>query len=225
MTNSILGFLLLSFLSYEVSAYSYNPNTPPPPPPQYDGRYTNAPQFGTFNLNNRYYKLSFGSGSVSNSDLGGSDLTYESATFLPFTVGVGVEHHAIAFEAEFVAAVNDIATVDGNPDGGSVAAVGVNANVLFRAITSPFSYLYAGVGIGTLAVSVSDGNFNSASGSALSFQGLLGGEFRPSQKVGLFAEYKLMSSVFLEMEDDNLFDNYDFDYTNSSLNFGMRVYY
>lgn len=236
MKNSILSIVMILGLSYKAVAQQGYQDAPPPRyNQQFDKRYQGGngqvpsrPPIGMasgFDYDNRYFKFSAGSASVSDSSFGGDRLTYNDTTFLPLTFAVGVEHGMIASELELFIASNNIDTVDGLPDDGSVTALGLNANVLFRGFITPIFYLYGGGGLGLMSVNVNDGLYNSANGSAFAIQGILGGEVRPNQRMGIFMEYKLLTSLGLRMEDNNFFAEYDYKYTNSSLNVGMRIYY
>jgi len=84
------------------------------------------------------------------------------------------------------------------------------------------SNLYIGGGIGFVSV-VIDGVEDQLSGSSFATQFIIGGEMRSSERSSLFIEYKSLGSSGLELE--NAFSRIDFDFSESSLNIGMKLYF
>ena len=92
----------------------------------------------------------------------------------------------------------------------------------FFKTSSSGSNLYLGGGLGLLSVSM-DGLEEDLEGSSLATQAIFGAEIKTSEQAGFFIEYKYLTSVGLELEND--FAEIDFDYKESSLNVGLKYYF
>ncbi len=197
-----------------------------------DGHYgkSSDSSYAYKNLNCRrthynYFKASMGSSSVSDYEDFSGELIFDKSSVLPISLAYGVSAMNIGFEAElgfshhgFEFIPSDLSADEGF---GDLVSTKLMLNGLYRTSSSG-SHLYFGVGIGLVSVSM-DGVEQELSGSSLGAQLIVGGELRTNRVSALFLEYKSLQSLGMELEND--FAIIDYDFNESSLNMGFRMYF
>jgi len=202
--------------------YSQQQSSTPPRYQPAPGRWK-APQY---RARYNYFKGSLGFAAIDDYSDGAGEITFESSALLPLTLAYGVSNGNLAFEAElgFSAFSYSYDPYFGSVDpyfDGSLGASKLMFNGMFKT-SQTGSNLYIGGGIGFVSV-VIDGVEDELTGSSFATQFILGGEMRSSERSSLFIEYKNLGSRGLELE--NAFSRFDFDFRESSLNIGMKLYF
>ncbi len=173
----------------------------------------------------RYFKASLGMSALKDHDDSSGKLAFKSTSILPINVGYGVTVENAMFEVEFGFSNNDfnfISAVSSADDfSGNVFSTKIMANGMYKTSMTGTSF-YVGGGLGAVSVSL-DGPIDELSGSALAAQFILGGELKVSERSGIFVEFKNLRTIGLEVEND--FAAIDYDFKETSLNIGFKIYY
>ena len=201
------------------------------PPPNY--QYGSRPSAYPERTNRSYLKFSTGWANLKEHQDASGELSFEDSTFTPLNIGLGVTAARTALELElgfsfydyeFTPSLNSPDTAFDDNLGASKLMV----NLIFKTAEQG-SHLYVGGGLGLVSVFL-DNNLDDLSGSSFAAQFILGGELKISPRTGFFVEYKQFESLGLELESDALFleDEFvslDFDFSEASLNVGLRTYF
>lgn len=228
----LLAFSVMLAFCFELQAQDYgrypaqqpnqggygnsNPNYPPPVP----GGQNYQLSYGG------YFKGSLGLGNLADGDVGDFDVTYDSSSGLPLTLGYGYNMGPMAWEVEMSILSNSVDTVDGLAETGNFFGVAFMGNFLFKGQVGNVTTFYGGGGIGLLAAGIDDDYGSEFTGGSLAFQLIAGAELRPIHNFGLFAEFKYMTSLGdMQIENFETLETIDAEYAHNSLNFGVRVYF
>ncbi|MGH1468966.1 MAG: outer membrane protein [Bdellovibrionales bacterium] len=172
-----------------------------------------------------YFKASMGSSSLGDHRDFSGTIQHESSSIVPINLAYGVSAGNAAFEAELGFSNNDFefipSDVLGDSGFGDVGSSKLMFNGFYKT-SGTGSNLYVGGGLGFLSVSL-DGVEQEMTGSSFATQFILGGEIRTNERTGLFVEYKHLKSIGLEVEND--FAEVDYNFKESSLNLGIRMYF
>jgi opacity protein-like surface antigen len=125
-----------------------------------------------------------------------------------------------AFGGELVLYNNSYTTAGGSGDADSGVAT-FNVKNYFNATESFKPFIGGGIGFGVVSLT-GTGNHYQGDAAGLALQLMVGAEFRVSKPIGLYAEYKYISS---ETEDFEGNSNAKFDISGSGLFVGVSVHF
>lgn len=172
-----------------------------------------------------YFKASMGSASTSDYQDFSGDLVFADSSVLPINLAYGVSALNLGFEIELGFAHHEFEFIPTDASGdagfGDLTSSKLMLNGFYKT-SSRGSHLYVGAGIGVVSATI-DGIEQELSGSALGTQFILGAELRTNERSALFIEYKNLSSVGMVLEND--FAVIDYDFEESSINMGFRMYF
>lgn len=171
-----------------------------------------------------YFKGSLGFSGLEDYEDSTGRIEFEDSTTLPINLAYGVSFDHAALEVELGFSHHDYDYLSGSGAEnakGDLVATKLMFNGMYRT-SGTRSNFYVGGGLGFITVGM-DGLDYDYTGSSLSTQFIVGGELRRSEKVGLFLELKRAETVALDLESET--SEIEFDFKETSLNLGLRLYF
>lgn len=171
-----------------------------------------------------YFKASMGTSSLSDYRDKAGTISFEESATLPINLAYGLSFGNALLEAELGFSHNEYnySSYDlSEYSSGDLNASKLMFNGIYKTSQSS-SNLFFGGGLGFVAATL-DGIDSDFSGSALATQFMVGGELRTNDKTGLFIELKHIYTLGMDLESATAKIDYDFQET--SLNMGLRLYF
>ncbi len=174
----------------------------------------------------RYFNFSVGLGKPSDTDFSVTDIAHEASFLSPLMIGIGKNAGNFSAEINFFRSSDSIKEDLPFVSGGSFITTGLVANLYFHYNFNQRASFYYGFGLGLVRYKLSSDVVPDVAVNELSalIQAVIGFDYILNEKVSLFSDLRYLDSNEPELRYSRVFADY-YDYRNTTLNFGVRIYY